>query len=327
MYKNRKAIKALLAFYVIILIAMAMKEPAFFTFENAADILLNTSTTAIAAMGMLCILLVGDIDVSVGAVLAACCTVTGILAKQGLPLVIVILGALATGLLLGLVNGLIVTVLKLDAIVATLGLLSVYRGLLIILTSGSWINGLPENILRVGQGKWFGIPVPVYITILALGVMCFILNRCEWGRNFYAVGSNPVSARLSGISVRKTRILAFVVCGVLVGLSAVIYTTRFGGIQSNTGQGWEMTLISSAVVGGASTVGGEGDVPGVFLGALLVSALGTILVFFGIDALWEQAVQGLIIFISVASYAVDFKKLKGKFGRGGEEHAEKSNRE
>ncbi|MCI8638508.1 MAG: ABC transporter permease [Coprococcus sp.] len=319
MYKNRKAIKALLIFYIMILGVMVIKEPAFFSFQNAVDILLNTSTTAIAALGMLCVLLVGDIDVSVGAILAACCTVTGILAKEGLPMVVVIAGALAVGAVLGTVNGVVVTVFKLDAIVATLGLLSIYRGLLIMITKGSWINGLPANILKIGQGRWLNIPIPVYIMAAVAAVMWFILNRTEWGRNFYAVGSNSDSARLGGIHVKATRITAFVVCGVLVGLAAVIYTTRYGGIQSNTGKGWEMTLISSAVVGGASTVGGEGDVSGVFLGALLVSALGTLLVFFGIDALWEQAVQGLIIFVSVASYAVDFKKLKQRLrlGKGG----------
>lgn len=319
MYKNRKALKALAVFYVLILAVMILRAPSFFSFENAMDILLNTSTTAIAALGMLCVLLTGDIDVSVGAVLAACCTVTGMLAKAEVPLVLVILGALLAGLLLGTINGLVVTMLRLDAIVATLGLLSIYRGLLILITKGSWINGLPEGILQIGQGKWLQIPIPVYIMALVLAVMWFVLNRTEWGRNFYAVGSNADSARLSGIQVNKTRILAFAVCGVLVGLASVIYTTRFGGIQSNTGSGWEMTLISSAVVGGASTVGGEGDVSGVFLGALLVSALGTILVFFGIDALWEQAVQGLIIFISVASYAVDLKKLRFRLKKGGGE--------
>lgn len=319
MYKNRKAIKALLTFFAVILILMAFKAPAFFSFENASDILLNTSTTAIAAMGMLCVLLVGDIDVSVGATLAACCTTTGILAKAGLPMVVVICGSLLAGLILGIINGCIVTLLKLDAIVATLGILSIYRGLLIIITKGSWINGLPKNILQLGQGKWFGIPIPVYITVVVIVIMAFILSRTEWGRNFYAVGSNPDSARLSGINVKLTRIIAFAVCGMLVGLAAVIYTTRFGGIQSNTGKGWEMTIISSAVVGGASTVGGEGNVSGVFLGALLVSAIGTILVFYGIDALWEQAVQGLIIFISVASYAIRFPKFRKKEVEGGNE--------
>ena len=321
MYKNRKAIKALLIFYVIILAIMLVKAPSFFSVDNAMDILLNVSTTAIAALGMLCVLLVGDIDVSVGAILAACCTATGLLAKAGMPLIVVITGSMLVGIALGLVNGMIVTILKLDAIVATLGLLSIYRGLLIIITKGSWINGLPKNILNLGQGRVFGIPIPVYIMILVAVIMWFVLNRTEWGRNFYAVGSNPASARLSGINVRKTRIIAFAVCVVLVGLAASIYTTRYGGIQSNTGKGWEMTLISSAVVGGASTVGGEGDVSGVFLGALLISALGTILVFFGIDALWEQAVQGLIIFVSVASYAIDFKKVKSRFVKGGAENA------
>ena len=182
---------------------MLVKAPSFFSVDNAMDILLNVSTTAIAALGMLCVLLVGDIDVSVGAILAACCTATGLLAKAGMPLILVITGSMLVGIALGLVNGMIVTILKLDAIVATLGLLSIYRGLLIIITKGSWINGLPKNILNLGQGRVFGIPIPVYIMILVAVIMWFVLNRTEWGRNFYAVGSNPASARLSGINVRS----------------------------------------------------------------------------------------------------------------------------
>ena len=308
MYKNLKAVRALIVFYMIILAILAVVERSFFSFQNFSDILLNTSTTAIAALGMLCILLIGDIDVSVGAVLAACCTVTGYLAKAGCPMIVVIGGSMLMGLVLGFINGICVIFLKLDAIVATLGLLSIYRGLLILITHGSWINGLPDNILQLGQGHFLGLPIPVFIMVGVIFLMWYVLNETEFGRNFYAVGSNRNSARLSGISVRKVRVSAFIVCGTLVGLSASIYATRFGGIQSNTGNGWEMTLISSCVVGGVSTVGGEGNVSGVFLGSLLISAVGTILVFLGVDALWEEAVQGVIILVSVASYAMNFRK-------------------
>lgn len=310
MYKNMKAVKTLVIFYAAILVVMAVAARSFFSFQNFSDILLNTSTTAIAALGMLCILLIGDIDVSVGAILAACCTVTGYLAKAGCPMIIVIGGSMLMGLAFGLLNGFCVTILKLDAIVATLGLLSIYRGTLIIITHGSWINGLPENILQLGQGHFLGLPVPVYIMVGVIFFMWYLLNYTEFGRNFYAVGSNRDSARLSGINVNRVRIEAFAICGTLVGLSASIYATRFGGIQSNTGNGWEMTLISSCVVGGVSTVGGEGNVSGVFLGSLLISSVGTILVLLGVDALWEEAVQGLIILVSVASYAMNFRKIR-----------------
>lgn len=311
MYKNNKSVKALLIFYAVIMVALFIYAPSFYTASNITDILLNTTTAAIGAMGMLLILLIGEIDVSAGATLAACCTLTGILAKSGYPLIVVILATMFLGFILGFINGSVVTFLKLESIVATLGLLSIYRGVLIIVTKGSWITGLPENILNIGQGRFLNIPIPIYITLAVVIIMAVLLNKTGWGRNFFAVGSNVKAAYLSGINVNRTRIYAFAVCGLLIGLAAVIHATRFGGIQTNTGKGWEMVLISSAVVGGASTVGGEGTVVGAVLGALLVSTISTILIFFNIDALWEQAVQGVIILVSVASYAIKMpKKVK-----------------
>ena len=147
--------------------------------------------------------------------------------------------------------------------------------------------------------------------------MFFVTRHTTFGRNFYAVGSNARAAHLSGINVRWTRISAFVICGMLVGLTAVMYTSRFGSVQYNTGNGWEMTVISAAVVGGTSTVGGEGDVVSVALGAILISALTTLLVFLGVDSLWEEAVQGIIILLSVCTYSVKMSSGKKPRLNGG----------
>jgi ribose/xylose/arabinose/galactoside ABC-type transport system permease subunit len=305
MYSNNKAINALLIFFAIILIALAIRAPVFFKLSNFSDIFLNTTTTAIGAMGMMLVLLTGEIDVSVGSILAAAATTTGYMAKAGFPPIIVAIGALTTGLILGTINGLVVTNLKLDSIVATLGLMSIYKGILILITSGKWITGLPSEVLAIGQGNILGIPTPIYIMLIAVVIMAVILNRTEWGRNLYAIGSNSRAAHLNGIDVKKMRIGAFAVNGMLVGLAGLILATRFGGFQSNTGNGWQMVVISAAVVGGVSTIGGEGSAIGALLGSLLISTLSTLLIFFGVDAYWEQAAQGLIILISVATYQIN----------------------
>ncbi|WHH57273.1 ABC transporter permease [Petroclostridium sp. X23] len=310
MYKENKNIISLLVFFAVILITLSIKAPAFFTLQNLSDIVLNSSTVAIVALGMITVILIGQIDVSVGAILAICCAVTGMLAKAGLPVPVVVVASIAVGALLGLINGSFVALLGLDAIVVTLGTLSIYRGLLILWTNGKWISGLPQEILAIGQGKVFGIPIPVIIAGLVFIIMYLVLKYASFGRNFYAVGSNSKAARLSGINVRRTQINAFMINGALVGVAALIYATRFGGIQSNTGQGFEMTVIAAVVVGGASTLGGSGTALGTLLGSLLVSTIGTILIFFNISAFWEQAVQGLIILLSVSLYAFGYKGMK-----------------
>ncbi len=322
MYKENKSIIALLIFIIAILIALAIQAPEFFALQNVSDIVLNTSTILIAALGMLMVILTGQIDVSVGAILAICSAVTGILAKADVAIPIIILASLATGGLLGAINGSLVAFFKLDSIVATLGTLSIYRGLLILWTKGVWITGLSSNILTIGQGKVFKIPIPAIITFGVSLIMMYIMRYIKWGRELYAVGSNQQAAHLSGINVKWIKVSAFLFSGILIGLAGVIYATRFGGIQSNTGKGFELIVISAVVVGGASIMGGSGTVLGTVLGALLVSTIGTILIFFRISAFWEQAVQGLIILLSVASYAISTRRRskelfrkKGEAGR------------
>ena len=267
-------------------------------------------------MGMMLILLIGEIDVSVGAILAMCCVVSGTLALKGFPLILCVICSMAVGAGMGLINGLVISFLKLDSIVATLGLLSIYRGVKIILTGGTWLTGFPEGFLKLGQGRIFGINNSSYVAVIVMLITIFVTRYTEFGRNFYAVGSNKDAARLAGINIEFYKVCAFVLCGMLVGLAAVVYTSRFGSVQSNTGNGWEMTVISAAVVGGTRTLGGEGDAVSVALGALLISSLTTLLVFLGIDSLWEAAVQGVIILLSVCTYSINLPRRRKASGGG-----------
>ena len=316
MYRSKKSLVSLLGYFAVIVVLMLIIARGFFSFSNFDTIFRSTATTLIAAMGMMMVLLIGEIDVSVGAILAMCCVLSGTLALRGVPLPVCIIASMGLGAGMGLINGAVVVFLRLDSIVATLGLLSIYKGVKVILTGGAWLTGFPKGFLSLGQGRLFGINNSIYVAAVVLLIMIFITRKTEFGRNFYAVGSNKDSARLAGINVDLVRLLAFVICGMLVGLAAVVYTSRFGSVQSNTGNGWEMTVISAAVVGGTSTLGGEGDAVSVALGALLISSLTTLLVFIGINSLWEEAVQGIIILLSVCTYSINLPKMvkSGKEG-------------
>jgi ribose/xylose/arabinose/galactoside ABC-type transport system permease subunit len=309
MYRDKRLFASLLGYYAVIAIVMIVTAQNFFTRSNLNSIFRSTATTLVAAMGMMLVLLVGEIDVSVGSILAMCCVVSGKLALTGIPLLLNILICLCVGAVMGLINGLVVNVLRLHSIVATLGMLSIYRGLRIAWTGGIWITGFPESFLVLGQGEFLGINISIYVAFAVLIVVYIITMKTAFGRDCYAIGSNEKAARWAGIKVKMVKIAAFTINGLLVGLSAVMYTSRFGSVQSNTGNGWEMTVITAAVIGGTSTLGGEGNALSVALGAILVSALNTLLVFLGIDSLWEEAVQGIIILLSVCTYSIKLPKL------------------
>lgn len=311
-HKSKRSFYSLMIYYAVILLIMVVIARTFFSASNFNSIFRSTATTLVAAMGMMLVLVIGEIDVSVGSILAMCCVICGKLTLAGVPLIGCVLASMAVGALMGLLNGFIVTFLRLDSIVATLGMLSIYKGIRIIWTNGKWITGFSKEFLSLGQETFLGINRSIYVAVIVLFLAYFVTTKTTFGRNCYAVGTNPDSAKLSGIHVRRVKILAFVICGLLVGLSAVMYTSRFGSVQYNTGNGWEMTIISACVVGGTSTAGGEGEVFSVALGALLISALTTLLVFLGIDSLWQEAVQGIIILLSVCTYSIKMPSFRKK---------------
>jgi rhamnose transport system permease protein len=302
-FEYRSAI-AMLAFFAAVVSLMAVAAPQFFSAENAFDIAANSSYVAIAACGMLVVVLIGQIDVSVGAILAICCAVTAALGKAGVSLGWLVPLAVLIGGLLGAVNGALVALLRVHSIVVTLGMLNVYRGLLIVGTQGIWISGLPPSFRFLGEGSIGPVPASLVAVGTVLVLMWMLLTQLRIGREFYAVGSNPEAARLAGITVPAVQVRAFALCGALTGLAAVAFAGRFGSVESNTGQGFELVVISAVVLGGADIFGGRGTLTGTVLGAVMVSTLGTVLIFLGVDAIWEQAVQGLAILLAVLYYTL-----------------------
>lgn len=304
MHSERRTVTSLAGFILALFFAASLKDGAFLSLRNLADVAVNTSYVAVGALGMFLVILSGQIDVSVGAILAVTSTLVGSLAKAGHPAGLAIAAAVAAGAALGLVNGAVVVGLRIHSIVATLGTLCIYRGLVIFFTQGGWITGIPPWLHFLGRGKVAGVPVSVLVALAVGAAVALFLRFTRTGRDLYAVGSSEESARLAGIEVRLIRLLPFVLNGALIGLAAVIYAGRFGSIQSNSGQGFELVAIAAVVVGGANIFGGSGAVSGTLLGALLVSVTGTLLLFFHVSAFWEQAVQGGIILVAVAYYTV-----------------------
>src|SRR5258708_613344 len=288
----------------------------FLEFSNFIDMLYNCSYIGVAAIGMTMIILCGHIDISIGAALGVCATVAGKLAVAGVPLAIVFPATILAGGIIGLVNGLLVAYGRIPAIVTTLGMASILKGSLILSTGGRWIYGLPPGF-AISRTALLGIPVPIFTLILFGIAFALWLKYSAKGRELYAVGGNAEAARLSGISERQVTIQVFIMNGLLVGLAAILYATNFTAIQSNVAPGFELTVITAAVIGGVSILGGTGNVVGALLGALLLQTIGTALVFLHIRAEWFLTVQGSLILLTILLDVFRRRQTSGAAVSGG----------
>ncbi len=286
-----------LAIAVLILVG-SLSNAQFLTPGNLSDIAVNAAYISVAAVGMTMVIVSGNIDISVGSILGVCATIAGELARSGQPVVVAFAVAILVGGLLGAINGLLVSYANIPAIVVTLGMLSILRGGLILVTQGRWIEQLPTEFF-FSQRDTLGVPNPIWVMAGVVILGALFMKYHPIGRAIYAVGNNAEAARLAGINPQSVRMFVFVANGLLVGLASVLYASKFTAIQSNAGQGFELIVITSAVVGGVSILGGSGTVIGALLGALLLSLIGTVSIFLQVSPFWLQAVQGLLILLTV----------------------------
>lgn len=298
MYIDRRREFAILAFLALLGVVLAVFAPSFYSAKNGSDILVNITTVTIAATGMTAVILTGQIDISIGAQLAACSAAVGLLAGAGWPLGLAFLAGMALGMAIGLINGLLVAYARIPSIVVTLATMTILRAVMIVVTGGSWIV-LPPSFRQLGAGSLLGVPNAVVFMGLVLLAGSFALSHTRWGRSLYAVGSNPASARLAGLSVERALLSVFVFQGLMVGLATMAFTTRFTTIEPAAGQGFEFAVITAVVLGGTNVFGGSGNLLGTFLGALLVGIISTALAFLRISVYWVDAVQGAFILVAV----------------------------
>jgi len=291
-----------------LLILLALSSPGFFSVGNLRDLLLSNIPVLVAAIGMTIVILLGQIDVSIGSQFGICSVACGLLAKAGLPMADLVVATAAIGMLMGAFNGALVAWLGLPSIVVTLATMVVLRDGLRWATGGEWVRNLPATFQWMGLGQTTGQTL-IVIFAAALFVLCaWGMRYLAAGRAVYATGSDAESARLAGIHTRKVVYAAFAAMGAFTGVAAVLNSIRFSDLQSNAGVGLELKTIAAVVVGGVAIKGGRGRLVGSLLGVALLGTVGPALTFFGISAFWEKAIQGAIILAAVGIDRIAGKK-------------------
>ncbi len=282
---------------VIIMVYFTVMKAKFLTLDNMLNMLRQTSINGLLAIGMTFVVLTGGIDLSVGSIVGASGMFAALVARTatGMPWYLAVLVGLGIGLLLGAVNGVIISYLKVPAFIATLGMLSIARGVTFMASDAKPVPGLSEGFLKIGGGSVGIIPIPIIILILVLVISYIVLYKTRYGRYIFATGGNPVSARVSGINVKAIICSVYMISGVLAGLAGVILTSRVTSGLSQGGNGYEVDAIAAAVIGGNSLSGGRGRLWGTIVGFLIMGVMNNGLDMMAVSSYWQLVIKGIII--------------------------------
>jgi rhamnose transport system permease protein len=301
--RYKRELSAALA-YIVLLVLVGSFAPSFFSAANLRDLALNNAPVLLVAVGMTLVILVGEIDISVGSQFAVCSVAAGWLAKSGMPIPLLLPSVVLIGAAMGAMNGVLVGWLRLPSIIVTLAMLAAWRDALRWVTQGAWVQDLPASFQWFGLGQTLGQILIVAIALIVLISFGWALHNLGAGRAIYAVGSDAEAARLAGIEPRRVIFSAFVLMGALAGLAALLNAVRFAAVPSNSGLGLELKAVAAVVVGGTAITGGRGTLAGTLVGAALLGTIGTALTFAGINPFWEKAIQGAIILAALMSDVV-----------------------
>lgn len=285
-----------LLFALILLGAiLSILSPQFLTLQNILNLLLQATVISTIAAGMTLVILTAGIDLSVGSLLALTAVVTADVLQSGVPVPLAVLAGLALGGAVGMVNGLVVTQAKIPPFIATLGMMTLARGLALSYSGGRPITGLPDGFLAIGTSSFAGVPTPIWITALIYIVGLFVLNRTTLGRYVYALGNNPVASRFAGLPVQVTTVAVYVISGILAAFAGMILVARLDSAQPVMGIRYELDAIAAVVVGGAALSGGEGTLWGTLLGALIMAVIANAINIIGVSPFYAQVLQGSVI--------------------------------
>jgi ribose transport system permease protein len=292
-------------------VALSLSTDSFLTVDNGLNVLRQISINLCLSIGMTMIVISGGIDLSVGSVLALSGAIAAGLLKNGITISSwnvmlqftvegAIAAAVATGLVLGWFNGLMITRFRLPPFIATLGMLSIARGLTMLWTGGFPITNLGERFGFLGTGYWLGIPMPVWISAALVAVFYVVMQGTAFGRYLYAIGDNERAARLCGVNVERTKWLAYILGGGLAGVAGLLMAARLDSATPNAGFSYELDSIAAVVIGGTSLSGGRGSLLGTVLGCLIIGVLNNGLVLLEVSPFWQQVIKGLVILVAVA---------------------------
>jgi ribose transport system permease protein len=296
--RRRRESAIVLALFVI-MAAIAIVEPNFITGSNLYLVSRQISFVAIVALGELFVILHGGIDLSVGSIMGLAGMVAGYCMKADIdPAVSVLLGT-GAGLVMGMINGALISLVGIAPFIVTLGMLSFASGVVLGLTKGWPITEIPSSFLPIAQGSWFGLPVPVWITLFIAAVAHVVLTYTAFGRRTYAIGGNEQATFLSGINVSGIKFALYMISAGCASIAGIVLVARFNSAQADTGKGWELDAIAAVVIGGASLSGGSGTVLGVLIGACIMGVIKNGLVLMRVSSYWQTAIIGVIIVLAV----------------------------
>jgi len=304
----------ILFFTIVLIIAISIRQPVFLKPDNINDILLNIAIMVIVASAQMMAIIIRGIDLSVASVIGLVAMSVGLIIRDttDFPMGVAVLIGVGLGTCFGLINALVITKGKVPPIIATLGTMSVYRGLMPVLSKGEWVDSyrVPKSFLAITRTPIFGVPALVVYAILVAVLLYVFLKYTRLGRDIYALGSNPQAAVVAGVPVDRVKMIVFTLIGTLAGFGGVLWASRFGAVTSDTAIGFELSTVAACVIGGVNVYGGSGSIPGVVLGALLLGIITNALTITGISPFWRLTIQGFIILLAVVVDAEINRRLK-----------------
>jgi ribose transport system permease protein len=293
-------LSGVLGAFAVIFVASCLISPNFLTEYNLVIMARDLAFIGIVAIAQGLLLLLGDIDISVGAIAGLC----GVICAKLLvdyhvnPVLAMSLGV-AAGALLGCINGLLITGFNLNSLVLTIGTQTAFTGVNLLVTRGRTIVGLPENVTFLGAGSLFGVPIPVFFLVGVFVIGLFITTKTVFGRKLYAVGNSREAAKIVGIKEQNVRITAYAIAGTFSGLAGILMAFRLLSAQTAIGQAWVLPSIAAPVIGGIATTGGIGSISGALIGGAIMGVIGNIIVLGGVDVYWQQVFNGVIVVLAI----------------------------
>jgi ribose transport system permease protein len=284
---------------ILVFVYLSFASPVFLTFNNLFNVIVQTTVTAIVAIGMTFVIITAGIDLSVGSSAALAGMLGVMMMVHGVSWPLAIVGGSLIGGVVGLVNGALITGTKLSPFIATLGMMSVARGLVYISTNAVAIYGAPNDFGLLAQGIIYSIPIPLIILVVIAVLAHLILTRTRLGRYTYAIGSNKEAARLSGIPIEHYLLIIYGLSGLLAGFAGMIGSSQVTSGQPNFGQGLELDVIAAAVIGGASLFGGQGTIAGTLIGAFLIALIRNGAVLLNVNLFYQSVIIGVVIWLAV----------------------------
>ena len=289
-----------LIFLLLLFLITGIAEPEFLSYTNIISCFNTATMYTLLAIGIAFVIMTGEIDVSIGSTLGLSAAMTGLIAKQDGSIAVMLLAVVATGAVIGLINGVGVAYFGVPSLIFTLGTNSVVRGMIYILSDGRTVENFGGSLASYGNLTLFAeITLYYALAILLVAAAHIVLTKTRKGKYFIAVGDNAGGANLVGISVTGTKLLAYVLCGVFAGLGGFVFASKYGQVMTVAGNGYEMTAIAACVLGGISLSGGLGNMVGAAIGAVIMSSISRLLVFIGLPSTYDNTITGIMLIVIV----------------------------